>query len=203
MSGGAVRVEAGATCGADEYLVTRLVTESHLAALVAEAHAAAAGARPTWPAGDGPTFWCVDMAAGGPALTTLRDGAPTLEALRAWTGEPWVPVGTGAPRFSYYRRPYHFSGLHRDRPDCELSVITCVVDTPGTGGDLVLFPGRCRESLDAVRATPDVGAVTLRLAPGESLLVFGSAVPHAVTPVAPGRTRIVLATCYRRVTSDS
>ncbi len=88
-------------------------------------------------------------------------------------------------------------GLHRDVPECELSVITCVVDTPGEGGALVLFPGRTAEALAAVRATPAEGAVTLRLAPGESLLLFGHAVPHAVTPVAPGRTRITASLCYR------
>lgn len=88
--------------------------------------------------------------------------------------------------------------LHRDVADCELTIITCIVDTPGAGGDLVLFPGRTAEPLETVRATPEHGAVTLRLAPGESLFFFGSAVPHGVTPVAPGRTRITASLCYQR-----
>jgi hypothetical protein len=60
-----------------------------------------------------------------------------------------------------------------------------------------LFPGRTKEPLSAIRATPDEGAVWMRLRPGESLVFFGRAIPHAVTPVGPGRTRITAPACYR------
>jgi hypothetical protein len=84
-------------------------------------------------------------------------------------------------------------------PDCELSVITCLHDTPGPGGDLLLFPGRVDEPLAAIRATPDRGVVTLRLRPGESLVFFDRAVPHAVTLVGAGRARITVPACCRAV----
>jgi hypothetical protein len=114
------------------------------------------------------------------------------------TGRRWEHRG-GAGRYSYYRQPYHFQALHRDVLDCELSVITCLRDDPGPGGDLLLFPGRVDEPLAQVRATPGAGMVTLRLRPGESLVFFGRAVPHAVTPVGPGRARITVPACYRAV----
>jgi hypothetical protein len=43
----------------------------------------------------------------------------------------------------------------------------------------------------------DRGAVRLRLQPGETLVMYGTVVPHCVTPVGPGRTRITAPACYR------
>jgi hypothetical protein len=153
-----------------EYRVVRLLDAAAVEALAAEAWARAPEAGTSLvdalpPDDDRAGVHCVETAPGGPLLRALHGGPATLAALAAWTGTPWRPRG-GDPRFTYYRQPFHFMGLHRDVAACVLSVITCVVDTPGAGGELVLFPGRAEEPLAAVRAAPGEGAVTLRLAPG-------------------------------------
>jgi hypothetical protein len=179
------------------------VDDTHLAALQQEARAGAAHARP-YVSGDeslrdDEPVTAIDMAPGGAALVDLHHGPATFAALEAHTGARWQPLFDRHPSFLYYRRPSHFMSLHRDLPSCELTIITCVVDTPGDGGELILFPTRGDESLDALRATPAQGAVTVRLAEGESLLMCGHDVPHAVTPVAPGRTRVTASFFYRKV----
>jgi hypothetical protein len=186
-----------------DFVVTRLAGSAVLRRLQAEAEARGALAGTSFadavpPDGSGPPVHWLETAEGGPALGAFLGSPPGLAALARLTGRRWEHRG-GAGRYSYYRQPYHFQALHRDVLDCELSVITCLRDDPGPGGDLLLFPGRVDEPLAQVRATPGAGMVTLRLRPGESLVFFGRAVPHAVTPVGPGRARITVPACYRAV----
>lgn len=185
-----------------DYLVTRLLDEADLAALRAEAFARAVFAGTSFvdspPPGDEglPMHW-LETARGGPALFGFLNGKATLDGLQRLTGRRWVHVG-GSGNYSYYRQPYHFHGLHRDQSSYELSVVTCIHDDPGPGGDLILFPGRTHEPLSAIRETPEEGAVVVRLQPGESLVMVGSAIPHGVTPVGPGRMRITAPAVYHR-----
>ena len=117
------------------------------------------------------------------------------------TGVALAPTGERGG-YLYYARPGVRLGVHRDRDDCDLAVITCLADAPGPrgdGGTLVVYPGRVAEAIAAIRRTPRRGAVKLRLHPGQSLVMFGGWLAHGVRPVVRGQTRIVSALCYRVV----
>lgn len=143
----------------------------------------------------------MDGANGGPLLREFIAAPELLDTLHRLTGQRWAPwlPSSGVYGYRYYRTVGHNMGLHRDDPDSELSLITCVDDQPGEGGDLLLYPLRVSEPLSAIRATPDQGCVRLRLQPGETLVMFGKEIAHRLTTIGPGRTRITVATCYKRV----
>lgn len=67
----------------------------------------------------------------------------------------------------------------------------------GDGGRLCLYPDRLFEPLSIIRATPQQGAIKVRLDPGQTIVLFGGLVPHALLKVAAGQARIVSVLCYR------
>jgi hypothetical protein len=147
-----------------------------------------------------PDRW-LESASGGPRLDAFLHAAPTRTLLRRLTGLHWAPSGAQGT-YSYYRRAGHHLGLHRDIDECDLAVITCVHDSrsdagAGDGGVLVLYPGRAREPLAAIRTEPARGAVAVRLAPGDSLVLLGGAVPHRLLPLGPTHLRVVAPLFYR------
>jgi hypothetical protein len=100
--------------------------------------------------------------------------------------------------FTYYARDGDYLALHRDVEICDLAVITCLMDSgQGLGGELQLYPGRIFEPLSAIRRTPQHGVVTVRLLPGQTIVLLGGIVPHSLTPVAANQVRIVSILCYR------
>ena len=115
------------------------------------------------------------------------------------TGLPWLPSGDQGT-FSYYRRPGHYLGLHRDVDECDLAVIVCVADRyarePGTAGTLCVYPQRTGEPLSAIRATPQLGALHIRVRPGEAAVLLGGIVPHRVIAVAEAHERVVAPLCF-------
>lgn len=141
-----------------------------------------------------PGFW-IETTEGGGVFARAVAAPSTLEALRRATGRRWLPRRRGGS-YIYYRRTSQSFGLHRDRRQCGLAVITCLADRPGRGGDLVLYPRRAGESLAAILASPRRGAFRIRLKPGESLLLDGRRIAHRVTRLGRGRLRITAATCY-------
>lgn len=149
-----------------------------------------------------PDRW-LETAGGGPWLNAFYRSPAVPGVLEELTGLPWETTGERGS-YSYYRRPGHHLGLHRDIETCELAVITCLRDdgpAGGTGGVLVLYPGRSGEPLGRIRQTPEAGAVKVRLSAGESILLLGGLVPHRLLPVAAGQTRIIAPLCYRVVRS--
>jgi hypothetical protein len=121
-----------------------------------------------------------------------------LRFLRQLTGVAPVP-NSRFGGYIYYTRPGDYVGVHRDDETCEVAAITCLYDGPhaaADGGALFVYPMRIAQPLAAIRATPDEGAVRLRLRPGQTLVMFGRLLPHAVLPVAAGQRRIVSALCY-------
>lgn len=191
------------------HATSHFLGDGAVAALAAEASACHASAnvqraeRPpdedTGPRGQ-PARW-LESAVGGPHLLALYHSPRVLAHLRAITGLAWRPSG-GHGTFSYYRAPGHHLDLHRDVDDCDLAVITCI-QRSGTGvPGLVLYPGRCRDSLRAIRATPDVGAVTIELAIGESLVLLGGHVPHRLPALAAGQVRVVAPLCFTLADGD-
>jgi hypothetical protein len=122
-----------------------------------------------------------------------------IEFLQQVTGLTLQPSGQSGT-YTYYARPGDYLAIHRDIDICDLAVITCLYDGPRTdneGGRLTFYPQRLTERLSAIRATPEEGAVKVRLKPGQTLVLLGGIVPHAVQPTARGQVRIVSILCYR------
>lgn len=136
---------------------------------------------------------------GGQVQGAIYHAGWMLQFLRELTGVAPVP-NSRFGGYIYYTRPGDHVGIHRDDETCEVAAITCLYDGPhavADGGVLRVYPTRLAEPLAAIRATPEEGAVTLRLRPGQTLVMFGRILPHAVLPVTAGQRRIVSALCYQ------
>jgi hypothetical protein len=102
--------------------------------------------------------------------------------------------------FSYYLRTGDFLEIHRDILQCDVAVITCLENKFGAdklGGKLCLYPNRTHELLSKIRAAPDEGACKVFLEEGQTLVMYGGILPHALLPVAENQTRIVSVLCYQ------
>lgn len=197
--------------------VERLLTGPAVAALAAESrscHGDATESVVAEPHDDDPRRGHPDRrlesAPGGPVLRALY-ASPVLHGLLArLTGTAWEPSGLQAT-YSYYRAPGHYLGLHRDVDVCDLAVIACVADDGpgarvglggedpaggGASGVLHVYPGRAGDALAAIRADRRGGSA-VPLVPGEAVVLLGGVVPHEVSPVAPGRCRVVAPLCFR------
>lgn len=122
-----------------------------------------------------------------------------LDFLRGLSHSRLTPTGT-LGTYSYYIRPGDFLEIHRDIIECDVAVISCLSEGPidnGDGGRLCLYPERLFERLSSIRATPEKGAVKVRLDPGQTIVLYGGIVPHALLKVAVGQARIVSVLCYR------
>lgn len=122
-----------------------------------------------------------------------------IEFLRGLTTAFLQPTGDYGT-FSYYSRTGDFLDIHRDIEICDVAVISCLKnqsDKKTTGGRLCLYPSRTRELLSAIRDTPAKGAEQIFLEEGQTLVMYGGIVPHALLPVAENQERIVSVLCYR------
>jgi hypothetical protein len=148
--------------------------------------------------GGEPDRW-LESAVAGPRLRALYSSRGLTDLLAEVTGLRWSPSG-GDGTYSYYRRPGHHLGLHRDVEECDLAVIVCVADDyeadPGLAGTLCLYPQRASEPLSAVRADSERGAVHIRARPGQAALLLGGIVPHRLVPVGPNHERVVAPLCF-------
>jgi hypothetical protein len=138
-------------------------------------------------------------ASGGPAQEAFYKAPWLLSFLRDITCPILVPTGP-LGTYSYYARPGDYLAIHRDIVSCDVAVITCLSDASeahATGGMLCLYPDRLFEPLSTIRATPESGAQKVRLKPGQTIVMYGGIVPHALLPVSTGQARIVSVLCYR------
>lgn len=143
-------------------------------------------------------------AEGGPLQDAFYQAGWFREQLAEWVGMPVEPTGFRGT-FTYYARPGDYLSLHRDIEACDVAVISCLSDGPeaGDGGSLLLYPGRTAEPLSAIRSSPEKGALRLRLLPGQTIVLLGGIVPHAVLPVGEQQARIVSVLCYRALPPES
>jgi hypothetical protein len=135
---------------------------------------------------------------GGPLQDTLYSAGWMIDFLQRVTGAPVLPTGARGT-YSYYIRRGDFLALHRDIITCDLAVITCLQDQASSlapGGRLTVYPARLFEPLSAIRATPDDGVIGLRLEEGQTIVMYGGILPHAVSPMLDGQKRIVSVLCY-------
>jgi hypothetical protein len=140
-----------------------------------------------------------ETADSGPALQRLYEATGIRRVLQRATGLDWEPSGP-AGCYLYYREAGHYMGVHRDIEICELALITCVYESGapprGPSGALQLWPGRGDEALTQIRRDREAGRVAVHLRPGDSVLLLGGLIPHAVAPVAPGHVRITAPLCF-------
>jgi hypothetical protein len=136
---------------------------------------------------------------GGPVQDAFYAASWLAQILGDMTGLHFHPTGARGT-YNYYVRSGDHLALHRDVRCCDLAVIAGLVaeDPCGSGGGrLRLYPDRLDEPLSAIRAAPDQGALELSLGAGETLLLLGGMVPHALQPTGDGQRRIVSIMCFR------
>ena len=139
-------------------------------------------------------------APGGPVQCALYLCRALRDTVASLVGLQVVPTGAGGT-FTYYCRPRDFLTIHRDIVTCDVALITCLEEAgvKHSGGKLCLYPDRIWESLRSLRKDPVKGAVPVRLAPGETAVLFGGVVPHCTIPVGDGQRRVVSLLCYRAI----
>ena len=135
---------------------------------------------------------------GGPVQRRFSALPSVLQFLRSVTSHALQPTGE-LGTYSYYARAGDYLAIHRDIVTCDVAVITCLSDAPhmARGGGLCLYPGRLFEPLSSIRATPARGACVIKLTAGQTIVLYGGLIPHALQPVDVGQVRIVSVLCYR------
>jgi hypothetical protein len=134
----------------------------------------------------------------GPVQDALYRSAWLPRRLSAECGVPIFASGNRGS-YSYYVRPGDFLDLHLDVDSCDVAVITVLHDNAPAddpAGALALYCGRIGESLSAVRARPNEGAHLVKLAAGQTIVLFGGLVPHKLLPVGRGQVRIISVLCF-------
>lgn len=138
---------------------------------------------------------------GGPLQQAFNTAPWLLDFLRGLTNPSLIYTGE-VGTYSYYLRAGDHLDIHRDIVTCDVAVITCLYDNSSVGhggGQLCLYPERYMEPLSVIRATPAKGATPVRLGVGQTIVMYGGIVPHALLPLAEGQTRIVSVLCFKAV----
>lgn len=137
-------------------------------------------------------------ASGGDVQEAFYAASWLLDHLRALTHPSLVPAGRRGT-YSYYVRAGDHLAVHRDIVGCEVAVISCLSDAsrqPDDSGALCLYPERLFEPLSSVRANAGLGAIKVRLYPGQTLVMYGGVIPHSLLPIGHGQSRIVSILCF-------
>jgi hypothetical protein len=143
--------------------------------------------------------------AGGPVQEAFYQSDWVRAFLEHSTGLKLKPTGSTGT-FSYYVRPGDFLDLHRDIVTCDLAVITLLhQDGPASNGSgaLCVYPARHRETLSAIRKTPNQGAFAVEPQVGHTMVLLGGVIPHCVLPIQPDQRRITSVLCYRAQLDDA
>jgi hypothetical protein len=137
---------------------------------------------------------------GGPLQQAFNTAPWLLSFLRSLTNPALIYTGE-VGTYSYYLRAGDYLEIHRDIVTCDVAVITCLYDSSmdEAGGRLCLYPERHLEPLSKIRATPAQGAEKVRLGVGQTIVMYGGIIPHALLPLAEGQTRIVSVLCFKAI----
>jgi len=137
-------------------------------------------------------------AGGGSEQMAFCNDPKTMRFLSEICNAPVRPTGE-CGTYAYYARPGDHLALHRDIETCDIAVVTCLLDRHGegsSGGLTRYYPDRPHEPLSRIRATPDDGAMRVRVPVGSTLVMFGGIVAHLIEPVAAGELRVVSILCF-------
>jgi hypothetical protein len=137
-------------------------------------------------------------AIGGAVQEGLYQDRGVIHFLETICNVPILPTG-GRGTYTYYARSGDHLALHRDIETCDVALITCLLDrhNPGSSGGVTrLYPQRQTEPLSRIRATPGFGSINVRVLAGQTMVMFGGVVPHAIVPLEAGEMRVVSVLCY-------
>lgn len=138
---------------------------------------------------------------GGPLQQAFNTAPWLVNFLRGLTNPSLIYTGE-VGTYSYYLRAGDYLDIHRDIVTCDVAVITCLYDNSSVdhdGGQLRLYPERYMEPLSVIRTTPEEGATPVRLSVGQTIVMYGGIIPHALLPLTEGQTRIVSVLCFKAV----
>ncbi|PTX54523.1 hypothetical protein C8N43_3338 [Litoreibacter ponti] len=146
-----------------------------------------------WRTGDPARY--LASAEAGPILDQIYADRGLISKLSGLAGGRLQPTGTRGS-FSYYDRPGHFLGLHRDIKTCDVTLITCLERTEGTkpSGALRLYSKFFRAPLERVDRRGPHRDVNMKA--GQSVLLLGGCIPHEVLPAAQGYRRAISVLCF-------
>lgn len=183
-------------------VIDDLLTPDWLCALRDEALSRRAGAKEQrkeisdpggWRAGNPNRY--LASAEAGPVLDEIYADRGLKSRLTALAGARLQPTGTMGT-YSYYDRPSHFLGLHRDIKTCDVTLITCLDRQNGSkpSGALRLYPKSIRKPLERVGADDPHRDVDMKA--GQSVLLLGGCIPHEVLPASEGYRRVISVLCF-------
>ena len=137
-------------------------------------------------------------ARGGEIQTTIYQDPGISVRLGRLTGRALRPTGTEGT-YSYYDRPGHHLGLHRDIKTCDVTLITCLErqesDVPS--GALRTYPKSAMSALSEIDEHTQFYDIEMTV--GQSILLLGGCIPHEVLPVAEGFSRGVSILCFEMI----
>lgn len=119
--------------------------------------------------------------------------------LQYLTGLPICPSGLRG-QYIFYLEPGDYISVHRDVEPCDVVMITCLYDNrpyEAMGGTLYFYPTRSTEPLSLIRQNSGKDCLGIKLAMGQTLILFGGCIPHGTIPIVPGQIRVVSTLCFQ------
>lgn len=151
-----------------------------------------------WRSGNPARFLATGKA--GPVQSEIYANLGLAKKLSRLTGRHVRQTGDEGS-YSFYDRPGHFLGLHRDINRCDVTLITCLekVDGVRPSGALRVYPTAARMGLNDV----DAGHLgqEIQMAEGQSVLLLGGCIPHEVLPAEVGYRRAISVLCFEMTSS--
>ncbi len=145
--------------------------------------------------GGNPSRFLVN-ADGGDILNRIYADGGLGDRLSKIIGNPVRPTGNHGS-YSYYDRPGHYLGLHRDIPNCDITYICCLdrSESKPSSGALRLYHKSFKSKLEDIdSSTPHID---IDMRQGQSVLLLGGYIPHEVLPAAPGFSRTISVMCFK------
>ncbi len=137
-------------------------------------------------------------ASGGQVQDALY-AAPWLhDFLSQMCGVRITPSGNRGS-YSYYVNQGDFLDIHLDVDGCDVTLITVLyddTDPTSEAGGLCVYRQHVGVPLSAVRSAPDLHREVIKPSAGQSVLLLGGFVPHAILPMEQGQ-RVISALCFR------